>query len=157
VPAPAPPGQGVLAGVSISPNGDGVPDLFIGSEVQRPDGLPAPNRLLVNDGHGTFHDAPELGLDHQIGALSVQAADVNGDGREDLLLATPGGLHLYRNGPGGFTDVAGAMGIAGDGPMSAQLGDLNGDGRPDLVEVAPSELPVLLQRAAGSRRRTRGR
>jgi hypothetical protein len=127
-------------------NGDGAPDLFIGSEVQRPDGLPAPNRLLVNDGHGTFHDAPELGLDHQIGALSVQAADVNGDGREDLLLATPGGLHLYRNGAGGFTDVAGAMGIAGDGPLCAQLGDLNGDGRPDLVEVAPSELLVLLQR-----------
>jgi FG-GAP-like repeat len=85
-------------------------------------------------------------LDHQIGAMSVQAADVNGDGREDLLLATPGGLHLYRNGAGGFTDVAGAMGIAGDGPLCAQLGDLNGDGRLDLVEVAPSELRVLFQR-----------
>jgi hypothetical protein len=130
----------------LDANGDGSPDLFIGGEVQRPDGLPAPNRLMVNDGHGRFHDAPELGLDHQIGTLSVQAADVNGGGRTDLLLAAPGGLHLYRNGPAGFTDVAASMGIAGDHPLSAQLGDLNGDGRPDLVEASATRLRVLFQR-----------
>ena len=130
----------------LDANGDGAPDLFIGGEVDRPDGLPAPNRLFLNDGHGTFRDAPELGLDHQIGTLWVQAVDQNGDGRTDLLLAAPGGLHLYRNrGAAGFIDVAARVGIAGDRPISAQMGDLNGDGAPDLVEVSATRLRVLLQ------------
>jgi hypothetical protein len=127
-------------------NGDGAPDLFAGGEVERPDGLPAPNRLYLNDGHGVFHDAPSLGLDHQIGTLSAQAADVNGDGRQDLLLASPGGLHLYRNDAHRFTDVATQMGISGDRPLCARLGDLNGDGEPDLVEVTATQLRVLFQR-----------
>ena len=130
----------------IDANGDGAPDLFVGAEVERPDGLPAPNRLYLNNGHGIFHDAPDLGLDHQIGTLSVQATDVNGDGRQDLLLASPGGLHLYRNDGDRFTDVATQMGIAGDHPVCARLGDLNGDGAPDLVEVTATQLRVLFQR-----------
>jgi hypothetical protein len=131
----------------LDANGDGAPDLFIGAEVDRPDGLPAPNRLFLNDGHGTFRDAPELGLDRQIGALWVQSVDQNRDGRADLLLAAPGGLHLYRNrGAAGFTDVAARVGLAGDRPLCAQMGDLNGDGAPDLVEVSSTRLRVLLQR-----------
>jgi hypothetical protein len=130
----------------VEANGDGAPDLFVGGEVERPDGLPAPNRLYLNDGHGVFHDAPNLGLDHQIGTQSVQATDVNGDGRQDVLLASPGGLHLYVRGRNGFGDAATTMGIAGDRPLCARIGDLNGDGRPDLVEVTATQLRVLFQR-----------
>src|SRR5439155_1241940 len=64
----------------LDANGDGHPDLFVGNEEFRPDGLPAPSRLFVNDGNGTFHDDPSFGLDQQIGSDCATTGDVNGDG-----------------------------------------------------------------------------
>jgi VCBS repeat protein len=134
----------------LDANGDGRPDLFIGNEGIRQDGLPSPDRLFINDGGGTFHPAPSFGLDHEIGSDCAVPGDVNNDGWIDLLLCsdTPTGIRLYRNTGGtGFTDVTSQMGIEGAVPASATLVDLNGDNKLDLVEVFKGKMIVLLQQA----------
>lgn len=80
------------------------------------------------------------------GALVNAWADVDGDGRLDLLVAFASApRRLYLNGPEGFRDVAGEMGIAGTrGARAAAWGDYDGDGRPDLVVgLVPDGGPVL--------------
>jgi hypothetical protein len=139
-------GRGRHAAV-IDANHDGLPDLFVGTSPERPDGLPSTNRLFLNTGTGTFRDGPEFGLDQEIGSSCAVAADVNGDGFQDLLLCPEGTgqLRLYLNQVGAsFTDVSAAAGVGGDA-QDAALVDLNGDHRLDLVEVESSQLVALLQ------------
>jgi hypothetical protein len=81
---------------------------------------------------------------------SVGAADVDGDGRLDLVRAS--GLGIYWNkgdGTGAFVTTGTLVpGITGD---KIRLVDLNGDGRRDLLTVTPqtTTLQVALARASG--------
>ena len=130
----------------IDVDADGYPDLYLGNEGDRPDGLPAPSRLFMNVGGTSFHDAPEYGLDLETGSGCGQAADFNDDGWEDLLLCTRDGLKLYRNDEGAaFTEVSRRMRIVHN-PTDANLVDLDGDGRLDLVEATRKALRVELRR-----------
>jgi hypothetical protein len=67
--------------------------------------------------------------------LAVVAADVNGDGRPDLItLAEDGGsvskqLNLKKGGFG----TAQTYGAGGLAPTTMAVGDVNGDGKPDIV------------------------
>ncbi len=67
------------------------------------------------------------------GPYSVAVADVNGDGRPDLVVADhSGGVDvLLGNGSGGFSTATSYA--AGDDPISVVVTDVNGDGHPDLV------------------------
>lgn len=60
-------------------------------------------------------------------------ADVNGDGKPDLLVGTPQGIKLFLAGAGGYTDATAKWGLAGVSGTSASAGDVNGDGKPDLL------------------------
>jgi hypothetical protein len=136
----------------LDANGDGYPDLFVGNEEFRPDGIPAPSRLFINDGTGSFHDAPRYGLDLELGSDCAGSYDYNGDGWGDLLVCTTlRGLRLYRNDAGsGFTDVTDTAGLAGLRRADATMADLNGDGALDVVEISPTEVSVLLQQSDGT-------
>lgn len=115
--------------------------------------------VLLNDGSGGFAAGPVLASEELVWAVS--AADLDGDGDEDLFLAV-GGLEglgydrLLRNdlvetGRLGFTDVTASAGLAGpaafdpriDGPVPvASLGghwvDVDGDADLDLyVDTTP--------------------
>ncbi|MPR33532.1 VCBS repeat-containing protein [Salmonirosea aquatica] len=121
-------------------SGDGKPDLFVGGRVV-PGRYPETpeSYLLVNDGKGTFTNrtaalAPALAT---LGLVTDAAsADVNGDGKTDLIVVgewMP--VTVFTNENGKLTDKTKAyFDKAYQGWWNQLLvEDLNGDGRPDLV------------------------
>jgi hypothetical protein len=122
-------------------NGDGKPDLLVASRCA--DSNCDTNGVvgvLLGNGDGTFQAAVTYSSGGWY-ALSVAVADVNGDGKPDLVVANhcasnncPNGAVsvLLGNGDGTF-QTAVAYGSRGTGPFSVAVGDLNGDGKPDLV------------------------
>jgi FG-GAP-like repeat/RTX calcium-binding nonapeptide repeat (4 copies) len=134
----------------IDVNHDPYPDLFIGNEYPRQDGVPVPNHLFINQGGTSFKAVPNYGVDEEVGGMCVQAADVNRDGWDDLLVCGQTGLHLYRNDGGTrFVEVSGAWGVGGltNGLHNARLVELTGDGKLDLAIVTQTSLRVLPQGA----------
>ena len=87
--------------------------------------------VLTNAGSGNFVLAATLSVG---AAWSVVAADVNGDGKVDLICANSGNKTLSvltNNGSGGF-GLALSPGV-GNNPVSVAAADINGDGRLDLI------------------------
>ncbi len=68
--------------------------------------------------------------------VSVMIADVNKDGKRDLIVANggTGNLSIYLgDGKGGFTQAKGSPFPAGPNPSDITLGDFNGDGNLDVA------------------------
>ena len=78
-------------------------------------GPPPHNHLYRNDGNGHFTDVTEkAGLNPDMYAVAVTAADYDNDGFVDLLVTGYGKTILYHNdGNGHFTDVTAKAGIKG--------------------------------------------
>jgi plastocyanin len=128
----------------IDVNHDPYPDLFAGNAYPRSDGRRSTNRLWINQGGTSFRDAPEFGLDAEVGSLCAYAVDYDRDGWEDLLVCGQTALRLYRNlGGSQFVDVTTAAGISGFA-KSAYLVDLDGDAHVDLVRVHSSAVGVQI-------------
>ncbi len=125
-------------------NGDGKPDLIVtacapvGGDCGSVDGLVS---VLLGNGDGTFQKA----LTYDTGAVkasAVSVADVNGDGKLDLIVTNwYGGANgdgsvavLLGNGDGTFQK---AVIYDSGGPLANGQGvaDVNGDGIPDIVAV----------------------
>jgi hypothetical protein len=112
-------------------NGDGKPDLLVANSNDLVEGTVG---VLLGSGDGTFQ-AAVIYNSGGLGAFSVAVADVNGDGKPDLLVAnmvqnTVG--VLLGNGDGTF-QTAVSYGSGGAYPASVAVADVNGDGKPDLV------------------------
>jgi enediyne biosynthesis protein E4 len=117
-------------------DGDGDMDLFIGGRVI-PGKYPASptSYLLINNGKGVFSiaDAPFA----QIGMVTdAQWADVNGDGRKDLLVCgefMP--IHIFINTPTGFVNKTSDYfsGAVNGFWFSLNIADINGDGKEDII------------------------
>jgi hypothetical protein len=130
-------------------NGDGNPDLAIGNE--------GSNNVTVFLGNGLGGFTSPVGSPFAVGSApySVVAADVNGDGIQDLIVANANSSNvtvLLGNGSGGFTPAAGSPYAAGTEPLSVAVGDFNGDGIEDLATAnyAVNTVTVLLGVTAGS-------
>ncbi|GIV35898.1 MAG: hypothetical protein KatS3mg032_0277 [Cyclobacteriaceae bacterium] len=121
-------------------NHDGFPDLFVGAR-HRPQayGVVSESYLLLNDGKGHLTDVtadwlPALKLAGMITAAAW--ADVNADGRPDLVLAgewMP--IRLFINRDSGFVDetLAWGLGQSNGWYHALEITDVNNDGRSDLV------------------------
>ena len=83
-------------------------------------------------------------------ATSVVSADVNGDGKADLLVASGSGVSVLTNlGDGRFNPKVDYA--TGSGPSSVASADVNGDGKADIVVVnrGSNTVSVLTNRGDG--------
>jgi uncharacterized protein (DUF2141 family) len=123
-------------------NGDGKLDLVIANEEQSKNDSQGSISVMLGKGNGTFRAAVNYSSGGQ-SAFSIVVADVNGDGKPDLVVAngcagsdcSTGGVGvLLGNGNGTFkkavTYSSGAASVFGS---RVAVGDLNGDGKLDLA------------------------
>jgi hypothetical protein len=116
-------------------NGDGFPDVVLASNSQSNPGLVY---VALNDGSGALGSANAVIRNIDYPFLSaINVADVNADGKQDLLVYTSGQVAIYSgNGDGTFSA----------GPISQYMtgytfgvrpapADFNGDGKLDIADV----------------------
>jgi hypothetical protein len=130
-------------------NGDGKLDVVVANCVKTgedchepPSGTATGNvGVLLGNGDGTFHPAVNYDSGASI-AFSVVAAEVNGDGKLDLIVGNScvsaencgsGAIGvLLGNGDGTFQPAVAHI-WGGDIPNAMMVADVNSDGKPDLV------------------------
>ena len=125
---------------------DGDLDLFIPSEFGRES---EPSAFFRNDGQGAdwvelSNDAPEIGADLRVGAMGMDATDLNDDGRLDYCVSDFGPVRCLLSTPGGYLDGAAGLGLTGPPDVlpgdwaswSVELVDLQHDGLVDAVAAA---------------------
>ncbi|MDI1247089.1 MAG: VCBS repeat-containing protein [Rhodoferax sp.] len=138
-------------------DGDGLADLIVADAVS----VNARALMLQQNpaAPGTFLAPVSLPTGSGGGSDDVTVADINGDGRTDMVLAAENSIVVfYQKATGGFEPAA-VFG-AGISTQGVAVADLNGDGRADLVAVnagyAPSggsggaSVSILLQSSPGS-------
>jgi hypothetical protein len=133
--------------------GDGDPDIVLGTAPMRWDSQPSPLRLMRNDGTGHFAWDPGSGIAAEKGAWCLVPADIDGDGDKDLLQCAVAGnvvptarLVVLRNDRGRFRQVQEAWGVRSIGERDATVGNLGGDAHPDLVQLSTSRIRVSIWR-----------
>jgi len=129
-------------------NGDGWEDLFAVNSYSSADtarwqangGLP--RTALFENLHGVFRNVSHTAhADLPVQGDGCVAADLNGDGRPDLVVTTTTGIDLlWNNGDGTFTQGARAAGMTASGWYTGvTVADVNGDGRPDVFVAGYSD------------------
>ena len=129
-------------------NGDGIPDLLVANYLSNNNSDGSVGVLLGN-GDGTFQPAITYATGG-VGAVSVAVADVNRDGKPDLIVANAcdndcsgsgerGVGVLLGNGDGSFR-AALTYPSGGSFIQSVSVADVDGDGIPDLLVLNPLRL-----------------
>jgi hypothetical protein len=121
-------------------NGDGIMDVAVGVNPGLGNTGASGVYVLYGQANGTF--AAPVKIDASLNPTGLAAADINGDGKSDLVVAdqgtfltTPvnGALHVYLGNANGTFTTAAAPSTSATNYSIVALGDLNGDGRLDLI------------------------
>ena len=135
-------------------NGDGKPDLIVANHSDNTVSV-----LLNTTAAGRHHrpaSPPSRPSPPAASPTSVTAADVNGDGKPDLIVANYGSntvsVLLNTTAPGATTPSFATQQTfaTGSDPYSVTAADVNGDGKPDLIVANNSgnTVSVLLNTTA---------
>jgi hypothetical protein len=125
-------------------NGDGKPDLVIGTQI------------WLGNGDGTFTykdtlDLSAVGNNAPSTFGSAAIADLNGDGKADLVLSGVSNVQaliiLYGNGDGTFQSPV--LLPVSHNYSAITLADVNGDGKPDLILNDTAGIAVILNLGNG--------
>ena len=132
-----PAGIGTIAVTTADLNGDGKADLVVdntgnGSQI-------GVTSVLLGNGDGTFQPAKTFSNG---GEHTVAIADVNGDGRLDIVMG--GGIAQILLGNGDGTFASGPLISVPGGAGEVAVGDFNGDGRLDLAVTSGASVVTLL-------------
>jgi hypothetical protein len=102
--------------------------------------------ILLNDGAGQLKLAPSSPLELGHGAWGTQIADMNRDGKADLVVAADEAIRaFFGNGRGGFQPAAGSPYPTGKGAWRLVVADFNNDGKLDVATrcVEANQLEIL--------------
>jgi len=106
--------------------------------------------FLDNDGQGNFTVAAGV-LPRILATQSIAVGDVDGDGRDDMMVAGQQGRHLFVGSPSGFVDRSSQ--IAGLPAVSRPVfADVDGDGDRDLIgliQLGGTRLAVFFNDGSG--------
>lgn len=126
-------------------NGDRKPDLLVQFDLQAAG-------LILDAGSGpnaTVALTPPLFDNNGLPPSAV--ADFDGNGTDDVALASPEGVRIVHADNGAFRDAAHSM-IVGGGASDIAAADLDGDGDPDVVAVTwGGRVDVLINNSGHSR------
>ena len=111
-------------------NRDGKPDLVVANEFPGKGQSMGSVGVLLGNGDGTFQPVVDYPVRQ---AFDVIIADVNGDGKPDILAVSAGECVVVMLGNGDGTFQPGACYDTGGDTVGLAVGDINGDGLPDIV------------------------
>jgi len=141
-------GQGLVGGPAIVADfdNDGLLDLYISyfgdylhgilPTLARRNHNGLPNRLFKNQGNFRFKDiTPGSGVDNSGWSQALTHTDLDGDGRQDIIVGNDFGVNAYYHNQGGgkFEEISARIGT--DKPsytMNISVADLNDDLLPDI-------------------------
>jgi hypothetical protein len=132
-------------------NGDGKPDLLVGNActlLNRSCVRQGSVGVLLGKGDGTFKAAATYNTGYNAGVLVL--ADLNGDGKVDLVVGNGSPGVLLGNGDGTFQAIQNYT----TGGAYVAVADLDGDGKPDVIAAnfgtPTSTIYVLLNKGDGT-------
>ncbi|MBZ5704867.1 MAG: FG-GAP-like repeat-containing protein [Acidobacteriia bacterium] len=104
--------------------------------------------IFLNKGNGKFQ--PPVSFATRLGPSSIAVADLNGDGKLDLMVAGSAISVLLGNGDGTFQSAVNYS--TGIGPKSVIAGDFNADGKLDaaLINAFSFDLSIYLGNGDGT-------
>lgn len=108
---------------------------------------PSSISILLGNGNGTF--APHVDLP-AVSCYDLSVADVDSDGRPDLVAIAGGSISVFFGSGGGTFEHAIQI-SAGPSPSSFAIGDIDGDDRQDLVTTDESTHSVSILLGSGHR------
>ena len=135
-------------------NGDGLPDIVVANLGPGADGTGSAGvSVLLQDAAHPGSFLPPVTYATHGGAVDVAVADLDGDGKPDLVVANlgpspTGSVSVLLQDPAHPGVFLAATSYLGFGqPLSVAIADLNGDGHPDIAVADGASATVMLQSA----------